>query len=41
MADEKNQVEETEVPAPDQVELVGEAEKAEAEKFCTNDTCQL
>jgi large subunit ribosomal protein L5 len=33
MADEKNQVEETEVPAPDQVELVGEAEKAEAEKI--------
>jgi len=31
MADEKNKVEEAEAPAPDQVELVGEAEKAQAE----------
>src|SRR6476660_3558102 len=31
MADEKNKVEEVEAPAPDQVELVGEAEKAQAE----------
>ena len=31
MADEKNKVEEAEAPAADQVELVGEAEKAQAE----------
>jgi len=31
MADEKNQVEETQETAPDQVELVGESKKAEAE----------
>ena len=31
MADEKNKVEETQETAPDQVELVGEAKKAEAE----------